>query len=360
MRLSDFDYNLPKDLIAQYPVERRSDCRLLVLDRKDKRIYDRTFYDILDYFKKGDCLVLNNTKVKPCRLIGQKLNTGGKVDVLFLDRVGKNIYKCLIKTNHRLNDATHIAFSNDLIGRFLETDSNTSIIEFNRESLKHFLDKRGLMPLPPYIKRPPDKNDKILYQTVFAKICGAVASPTAGLHFTKDLLNKLSRKGVKILYVTLHVNYATFKPVEVDDITKHKMYTEYFILPEKTADQINNSKKNGGRIIAVGTTTIRVLESAVRNSGSKSLGLKSRRGWTDLFIYPPYDFKIADMLLTNFHMPKTTLLMLVSAFINQSRGGGSVCRHRGIKGKDLLLKAYMYAIKRHYRFLSYGDAMLII
>jgi len=342
MQLSDFDYFLPKELIAQYPAKRRTDSRLLVLHRKDGSIEHRRFSDIIDYLNKDDLLILNNTKVFPARLFGRKV-TGGRVEVLLLRNTGEGRWECLI--GGKLKKAEDIVFDDGLKAKAEEDlHAGRKIIRFDDiRGLGERLERLGKAPLPPYIKRDAEMPDKKRYQTVYAKIKGAVAAPTAGLHFSEGLLSKIKKKGVRIKEITLHVGPGTFQPVKCDNISEHKMEPEYFRITEDTAKAVNNVKAKKGRIIAVGTTSAKALESAADDSGMLN-ARNEREGYSKLFIHPPYRFKIADALLTNFHLPKSTLLMLVSAFA----------------GKDLILWAYNEAVKQGYRFYSYGDAMLII
>src|SRR4030066_205023 len=339
MQLSDFDYFLPKELIAQYPAKRRTDSRLLVLHRKDGSIEHRRFSDIIDYLNKDGLLILNNTKVFPARLFGRKV-TGGRVEVLLLRNTGEGRWECLI--GGKLKKAEDIVFDDGLKAK-AEEDlyAGRKIIRFDDiRGLGERLERLGKAPLPPYIKRDAEMPDKKRYQTVYAKIKGAVAAPTAGLHFSEGLLSKIKKKGVRIKEITLHVGPGTFQPVKCDNISEHKMEPEYFRITEDAAKAVNNVKVKKGKIIAVGTTSAKALESAADDSGM----LNAMEGYSELFIHPPYKFKIVDALLTNFHIPKSTLLMLVSAFA----------------GRDLILWAYNEAIKQGYRFYSYGDAMLII
>ena len=335
MKLEEFDYNLPKELIAQYPVQRRDESQMMVLDRKKRSIEHKEFSDFINYLEKGDCLVLNNTKVINARLIG-KSQTGGKAEVFILERLSENKYKVLLKPSSRLRDKK-ICFNNDTQAKVLKTGNPESIVEFDDEV---DLNRLGKVPLPPYIRREPEELDSTRYQTVYAENEGATASPTAGLHFTKEILEEIKKNGVEIAYVTLHVSYGTFAPVLEENIENHQMYREYFELPEETIEKIRKTKSDGKRIIVVGTTTTRVLESNADKLTTYNVQLKTVKGWTALFIYPGYEFKIADSLLTNFH---STLLMLVSAFAD----------------RDFMLKAYEGAIKAKYRFFSYGDCMLI-
>lgn len=336
MKLSDFDYHLPKELIAKYPVEPRDSCRLMVLNREKKSIEHRVFRDIVDYLQEGDLLVLNDTKVIPARLIGKKEKTGANIEVFLLKPVEDNIWEALIKNVRRLKPKDKIVVAQDFFVEFLERQEDKVIVKLHSKDIKEDLEKYGHIPLPPYIERPDEEKDKQLYQTVFAKKEGSVASPTAGLHFTEELLKKVKDKGVNITYITLHVGLGTFKPVKEEDITKHKMHEEFYSIPKESLDLIEKTKESGKSVIAVGTTVVRTLESFVLTGKTE--------GFTDIFIYPPFEFKIVDKLITNFHLPKSTLLMLVSAFAS----------------KDFILKAYNEAVKQKYRFFSYGDAMFII
>ena len=314
MKTSDFYYDLPQELIAQDPLEDRSSSRLMHLSLKDGSIEHRHFTDILDYLHKGDCLVINDTKVIPARLYGHKEETGALIEILLLKRRENDIWECLVDEGNRL-------------------------IQFHYEGIfEEILDQLGEMPLPPYITHK--LKDKNRYQTVYAKNEGSAAAPTAGLHFTPELLEKVKEKGVNIAHVTLHVGLGTFRPVKVDDVEKHHMHSEFYIVEEDQAKLINDTKKNGGRVISVGTTSCRTLESAAGEDGI----VKAGSGWTEIFIYPGYKFKAIDGLITNFHLPESTLLMLVSA----------------LAGKEHIMAAYEEAVKERYRFFSFGDAMLII
>ncbi|MBX0312650.1 MAG: tRNA preQ1(34) S-adenosylmethionine ribosyltransferase-isomerase QueA [Sulfurihydrogenibium sp.] len=336
MKLSDFDYHLPKELIAKYPAQPRDSCRLMVLNRKDKTIEHKIFRDVIDYLKPGDTLVLNNTKVIPARLIGKKEKTGANIEVFLLRPIEDNIWEALIKNVRRLKKNQKIIISDDFYVEFLDRDDEKAIVKIYSKDIKSDLEKYGHVPLPPYIEREDEEKDKDYYQTVFAEKEGSVASPTAGLHFTKELLEKIKEKGVNIAYITLHVGLGTFKPVKTEDITKHKMHEEYFTIPKETLEMIKKTKENKKSVVAVGTTVVRALETYGKFGKTE--------GFTDIFIYPPYEFKIVDKLITNFHLPKSTLLMLVSAFAD----------------RDFILRAYNEAIKEKYRFFSYGDAMLIV
>ena len=339
MRLSDFDYFLPKELIAQHPSDKRDGSRLLVLHKDTGKIEHRVFNDIVDYFHKGDLLVLNNTRVVPARLVGKK-ETGGRVEALILRAQG-NEYEALLKPTRGCKVGSRLIFGDGkLIAEISRIRDGRRFLKFNSNgNFEELLDKFGAMPLPPYIKRESADLDKDRYQTVYADKKGAVAAPTAGLHFTNDILSRISKAGVDVGYITLHVGYGTFKPVKYEDITKHKMEEEYFEIEKEIVGKL---KDNRGRMIAVGTTTCRTIETIA--SEMSGLGQKAYHGCTDLFIYPGYRFGVVDALLTNFHLPKTTLLMLVSAFC----------------GRELLFKVYKEAIKERYRFYSYGDAMLIL
>ncbi|MCM8800496.1 MAG: tRNA preQ1(34) S-adenosylmethionine ribosyltransferase-isomerase QueA [Candidatus Omnitrophica bacterium] len=327
-RLSDFDYSLPKELIAQYPLRRRITARLLVLNRKEKRIEHRLFKDLPEYFQEGDLLVLNDTKVLPVRLVGRR-PSGAKVEVLLLTKKEDLIFDVLIKPKRvRINE--RLIFDNGRLEGILTAKDQITFLAKDIQQIY----KAGRMPLPPYIKRQPTKLDEIYYQTVYAKNPGSIAAPTAGLHFNHRLIRQINLK-VNIAYLTLHISYGTFRPVRIEDITQHKIDKEYFSIPESTIKLIRETNFNKKRIFAVGTTTLRALESY-------SLGIKE--GYTDLFIYPGYQFRLVDCLITNFHLPRTTLFMLVCAFA----------------GIELIKKAYQEAIDKRYRFYSYGDAMLII
>jgi len=349
MKLKDFDYNLPKELIAQKPVYPRDYSRLLVLDRKSKQLTHQHFYNVGDFFHKGDVLVLNNTKVIPARLIGKKSETGGKVEIFLIQPNIKNLdnYKWenewIVIGRPKLNQGQKIVFNKGLGGEIIKVLGQERIIRFNKseEDLKKIIFQIGQTPIPPYIKSP-DKEKKLQkeYQTVFAKYLGSVAAPTAGFHFTPKLLKQLQKQGVKIEYVTLHVSLGTFQPVKEENIKKHQMHLEWAMIDKTTAKRLNQYKKNKQRIISVGTTACRTLESFCSKNGK----LKSGAKFTDIFIYPSYKFRFIDGLITNFHLPKSTLLMLVSAFASQK----------------LIKRVYREAIKKKYRFYSFGDAMLII
>lgn len=330
MRLSDFDYNLPKELISQYPLKQRDSCRLMVLDCKNKAIKHTVFSNITEYLRKGDLLVLNNTKVLPARLFGTRL-TGGRVEVLLLNKKRNLVFDALIKPNRvKLNEK--IIFNGNKIEGFVSAKNEVTFYADN----EHQIYQQGVMPLPPYIKRPAQDEDNVYYQTVYASCSGSIASPTAGLHFTDDLILKIKSCGVNFAYLTLHVGLGTFKPVKTDDITRHKMEPEDFYISGDTLRLIDQTRLSGARVIAVGTTSLRGLETYALK------GIK--QGQTDLFIYPGYKFRIADCLLTNFHLPRTTLFILTCAFT----------------GEQFIKNAYYQAIAEKYRFYSYGDAMLIV
>jgi len=336
LRLSDFDYYLPKELIAQRPLAKRDTCRLLVVDRKQKTVSHKKFKDLKDYLKPGDCMALNDTKVVLARLIGHKAS-GGKVDILLTEQKSSTEFQCLVNSSRPIKKETEVFLKSNVCVTLANGTGKFKAIRFqNASQRRRLIEDCGCAPLPPYIKRLPDKKDRSDYQTVYARRPGAIASPTAGLHFTKDFLSGFRKDGIDIAYLTLHVGLGTFQPVECEDVTGHQMHREWIDIPAVTADKINKTRKNRARIIAVGTTVCRALES--------SAAIRPTKKWTDLFIYPGHRFKFVDALITNFHLPKTTLLMLVSAFC----------------GRDLLLKAYAEAVKKKYRFYSYGDAMLIV
>ncbi len=340
MNLHDFYYELPRELIAQDPLPDRSGSRLLLLDRKTGETEHHIFRDIVDYLNPGDCLAVNNTKVIPARLIGSRAETGAKIEVLLLKRGEDDVWETLVKPGKKAKPGTKILFGGGLLtGEVLEVieDGNRKI-RFQYEGIfEEILDQLGQMPLPPYITH--QLKDKNLYQTVYAKHDGSAAAPTAGLHFTPELLRKIEEKGVLIAHVTLHVGLGTFRPVKVENILEHHMHSEFYMVEEEQARLINETKKQGGRVIAVGTTSCRTLESAAGEDGI----LKAGSGWTDIFIYPGYEFRLTDGLITNFHLPESTLMMLVSA----------------LAGRDRIMNAYAEAVKERYRFFSFGDAMFI-
>ena len=339
MKTEDFNYDLPEELIAQTPLKNRDESRLLVLDKKTGSIEHKHFYDIIEYLNEGDALVLNDTKVLPARLFGIKEETKAHIEILMLKEIENDTWECLTKPAKRVNIGTVIDFGGLLKARALEIKEEGIIVyKFEYKGIFYeILDKLGTMPLPPYIHEKLE--DQSRYQTVYAKEEGSAAAPTAGLHFTKELLNKIEKKGIKIVYITLHVGLGTFRPVNVENINEHKMHSEYYIMSKESADILNETKKKGNKIISVGTTSTRTLETIMNLYGE----FKSCSGWTDIFIYPGYEFKAIDNLITNFHLPKSTLVMLVSA----------------LAGRENILNAYNEAIKLRYRFFSFGDAMLI-
>ena len=340
MKTSDFYYDLPQELIAQTPLTDRSSSRLLSVDKNTGELEHGVFTDILQKINPGDCLVVNNTRVLPARLYGVKEGTGGKIEFLLLNRKEENIWEVILKPGKKARPGARFIFGDGLLtAEILDTvNDGNRLVEFHYEGIwEEVLDKLGEMPLPPYITCKLE--DKERYQTVYSKHNGSAAAPTAGLHFTKELMSALQEKGVKIAYVTLHVGLGTFRPVKVDDVENHKMHSEFYIIDKETAEVINTTKKNGGRIISVGTTSTRVLETVADENGY----VKEATGWTDIFIYPPYKLKCPDALITNFHLPESTLLMLVSAF----------------SSKEIMMNAYKEAVKEKYRFFSFGDAMFI-
>ena len=340
MKTDDFDFELPEELIAQEPILKRDSSRLMVVDKKTGSISHHVFTDIVDLLNKGDVLVLNDTKVIPARLFGIKENTSAHIEVLLLNNIENNIWSCLVKPAKRVKEGTIISFGDGLLkAKCLEVDDEgIRKIEFKYDGIfMEILDKLGTMPLPPYIKTK--LKDKDRYQTVYAKNIGSAAAPTAGLHFTKELLEKIKNKGIIICYVTLHVGLGTFRPVKVEDVSKHKMHSEYYEMNEETANTLNKAKEEGRRIISVGTTSVRVLETVM----NKYNYFCKCSGWTDIFIYPGYKFKAIDNLITNFHLPKSTLIMLVSA----------------LASREIILNAYKEAVKEKYRFFSFGDSMFI-
>ena len=340
MEVKDFWYDLPQELIAQDPLEDRSSSRLLVLDKDTGEITHKHFYDIIDYLDEGDCLVLNETKVIPARLMGVKKDTGAVVEILLLKRKSKTVWECLVKPGKKCRVGAVIEFGEGLLTGTVSdiVEEGNRIIEFEFDGIfEEILDKLGTMPLPPYITHT--LKDRNRYQTVYAKNDGSAAAPTAGLHFTKELLKDIEDKGVKLAKVTLHVGLGTFRPVKVSDVRQHHMHSEFFQVSKEAADIINSTRANGKRVICVGTTSTRTVESASDDKGY----LKEKSGWTDIFIYPGYKFKVSDALITNFHLPESTLVMLVSA----------------LAGREKVLHAYEEAVKEKYRFFSFGDAMFI-
>ena len=340
MNVKDFYFDLPEELIAQVPLEDRSSSRLMVLNRREKSIQHKGFTDLLGYLNKGDCLVLNNTRVLPARLIGAKRETHGKVEFLLLNRENKTDWEVMVKPGKKAKPGAFIEFGEGkLSAEVLEVMSGGNRkVRFEFEGIfEEVLDELGTMPLPPYITESLEDQER--YQTVYSKHNGSAAAPTAGLHFTQELLEEIKAKGIKIAYVTLHVGLGTFRPVKVDNILEHEMHSEYCYILEEDAKVINESKNAGGKVFAVGTTSLRTLESLSNKDGS----VQPKNMWTDIFIYPGYTFKAIDGLITNFHLPESTLIMLVSA----------------LAGKEFVLKAYQEAIKERYRFFSFGDAMII-
>ena len=340
MKTSDFYYDLPEELIAQDPLEDRSSSRLLVLDKKTGETEHHVFREIVNYLDPGDCLVINDTKVIPARLIGAKEETGAKIEVLLLKRGADDVWETLVKPGRKAKPGTRISFGDGLLtGEVVDiVDEGNRLIHFEYEGIfEEILDRLGQMPLPPYITH--QLKDKDRYNTVYAEHPGSAAAPTAGLHFTPELLEKIRDKGVDIAHVTLHVGLGTFRPVKVDDVENHHMHSEFYMIDETAAEKINRAKENGKRVICVGTTSCRTIESAADENGR----LKACSWWTDIFIYPGYQFKILDALITNFHLPESTLVMLVSA----------------LAGRDHVLAAYEEAVRERYRFFSFGDAMFI-
>ncbi len=340
MKVTDFDYDLPEELIAQDPLEKRSNSRLMVLDKNTGEISHQHFYDIKNYLKAGDCLVINNTRVIPARLYGARVGSGGKVEILLLKRKSDNVWECLVKPGKKARPGMEISFGDGLLlGKITDiVDEGNRLIEFSYEGIfEEILDKLGEMPLPPYITHRLEDRDR--YQTVYAKYDGSAAAPTAGLHFTPELLSEIKDMGVKVAEVTLHVGLGTFRPVKEEEVLDHHMHSEYYEITQEACDIINETKAHGGRVISVGTTSTRTLESAV----VAGQPLVPKSGWTEIFIYPGYEFKVIDGLITNFHLPQSTLIMLVSA----------------LAGREHVLHAYEVAVKERYRFFSFGDAMLI-
>lgn len=340
MDVKDFYYDLPEELIAQDPLEDRSGSRLLVLDKKTGEVEHKVFRDIIDYIRPGDCLVINNTKVIPARLYGVKEGTEAKIEILLLKRKENDIWETLVKPGKKCKVGTKIAFGEGLLtGEIVDVvEEGNRLIQFQYEGIfEEILDRLGQMPLPPYITH--QLKDKNRYQTVYAKYDGSAAAPTAGLHFTPELLEQVKQKGAKIAEVTLHVGLGTFRPVKENDVLKHHMHSEFYRIEQSEADKINQTKREGGRVIAVGTTSTRTLEAAADENGL----LREISGWTEIFIYPGYQFQVIDALITNFHLPESTLVMLVSA----------------LAGREHVLNAYETAVKEKYRFFSFGDAMFI-
>jgi len=348
MKLSDFEYEFPRQLIARYPAEPRDQSRLMVLHRDSGRIEHRVFADIGDYFGKGDTLVVNDTKVFPARLYGNKEKTGARIEVFLLRELNaeSRLWDVIVDPARKIRIGNKLYFDNGLVAEVIDNTTSRGrtirfVFEGDNHELYEMIDEIGETPIPPYIKRDVEPADRDRYQTMFARERGAVAAPTAGLHFTPDIMQKLTKKGVQLAPVTLHVGLGTFRPVEVEDLTKHRMDSEFYHIPPGTADAVNSAlESSANHVTAVGTTVVRAIESSL----SASYTLKANRGWTDKFIYPPYEFRIAERLLTNFHMPRSTLLMLVAAFA----------------GYDFVMEAYREAIREEYRLFSFGDAMLIL
>ncbi len=341
MKRQDFYYELPEELIAQDPLEDRSSSRLLVLDKKSGAVSHHIFREITEYLHRGDCLVINDTKVIPARLIGSKIGTDAKIEVLLLKRKENNIWETLVKPGKKAKAGTKISFGDGLlIGEVTDiVEEGNRLIQFSFEGIfEEILDRLGQMPLPPYITH--QLQDKNRYQTVYARHTGSAAAPTAGLHFTPELLREIQKKGIEVAEVTLHVGLGTFRPVKAEEITDHHMHSEYYQIGEDAAAKINRAKRAGGRIVCVGTTSCRTVESAAGTDGY----LEAKSGWTDIFIYPGYQFKVLDALITNFHLPESTLIMLVSA----------------LAGREHVLAAYEKAVEERYRFFSFGDAMLVV
>lgn len=340
MKVSDFDFYLPEELIAQHPLEKRDASRLMVLDKKTGSIEHKSFHDVVDYLNEGDTLVLNNTRVMPARLIGEKENTGGKIEFLLLKRIEGDKWECLAKPGKRAKVGQRFTFGEGKLKCQVVdiVEEGNRVIEFSYDGIfEQVLDELGEMPLPPYITERLEDRER--YQTVYSKEKGSAAAPTAGLHFTEELLNEIKAKGINIAYLTLHVGLGTFRPVKVDDINEHIMHSEFYHLDKENAEIINETKKRGNRVIAVGTTSTRTLETI----GDENGFVREQSGWTDIFLYPGYKYKVIDELITNFHLPESTLIMLVSA----------------LAGKENVMNAYNEAVKERYRFFSFGDSMLI-
>ena len=341
MKLSDFNYNLPEELIAQDPLEKRDNSRLMVLHRETGELEHKHFYDVIDYLNPGDCLVVNNTKVIPARLMGVKEETGASIEVLLLKRKEEKVWETLVKPGKKARVGARISFGDGLlVGEVIDVvEEGNRLIRFEYDGIfEEILDQLGQMPLPPYITH--QLQDKNRYQTVYAKYDGSAAAPTAGLHFTEELLQKIQDKGIRIAKVTLHVGLGTFRPVKEENVLDHHMHSEFYIVDEEAANIINETKTNGGRVISVGTTSTRTLETVAEPDGH----IPVKSGWTDIFIYPGYRFKAVDCLITNFHLPESTLIMLVSALAD----------------RETILHAYETAVEEKYRFFSFGDAMLIL
>ena len=340
MKVSEFNYNLPEELIAQHPYDKRDEARLMILDRENQKYEHKIFRDIIDYLKPGDCLVINNTKVIPARLYGKK-DTGANVEFLLLKRIEGDVWEAMVRPGSKIKPGTKVSFGEGLLkAEVLDVlEGGNRKVKFEYKGIfNEILDQIGLMPLPPYIKEKLEDKDK--YQTVYAKYDGSAAAPTAGLHFTEELLEKIKQKGVEVANVTLHVGIGTFRPVKVENIEEHQMHSEHYYIKKEDVEKINRAKQTGNRVIAVGTTSCRVLESVADENGM----LKEVEGHTSIFIYPGYKFKCIDCLITNFHLPESTLIMLVSS----------------LAGKDFVMNAYEEAVKEKYKFFSFGDAMIIL
>lgn len=341
-RLSNFKYHLAEKLIAQEPLERRDQSRMLVVDRESREFRDEQFTDIVKYVDSGDCLVVNSSRVFPARLYGYKEKTEAEIEVFLLRRLTEELWEVLVKPARKVRTGNTIMIGDEIACEVIDnTTSGGRVVRFHYEGdFSGLVEKYGRPPLPPYIKRDPSDMDRQRYQTIFAKTSGSVAAPTAGMHFTDELVKKIKKKGVEVVTTILHVGLGTFRPVQVEDLSRHRMDSEYYEIDDKAVKSINRAIERGNRIISVGTSVTRTLETVANFNG----GVKPARGWTDKFIYPPYHFKVVDRLVTNFHLPGSTLLMLVSAFADQ----------------ELIMKAYRHAIKEKYRFYSYGDAMIIL
>lgn len=341
MKTSDFYYELPQELIAQTPLQKRDASRLMVLDRQSGTIEHRVFSDLKEFLRPGDCLVMNDSRVLPARLLGHRLPGGGAAEVLLLRDKGDGVWECLVKPGRHLREGTRITFGDSTLTATVQAvlETGNRLVKFHYEGIfLEVLERLGKMPLPPYIKEELADGER--YQTVYSRVTGSAAAPTAGLHFTKELLLQLEMAGVRLAYVTLHVGLGTFRPVKVDDVTQHHMHSEFCMLSAETAEALNETRQNGGRVICVGTTSCRTLESMVQPDGS----FAETSAWTDIFIYPGYHFRAMDGLITNFHLPESTLIMLVSAFA----------------GYEHVMNAYNVAVQERYRFFSFGDAMLIL
>ena len=340
MKTHDFYFDLPQELIAQTPLERRDTSRLMVLDPATQRIEHRHFYDLIDYLNPGDCLVMNDSRVLPARLLGKRMPTGGAVEVLLLTDRGNKTWECLVKPGRKLHEGAQISFGDGALTAEVTQvlESGNRLVQFHYDGIfLEILERLGKMPLPPYIKEELEDGER--YQTVYSRVSGSAAAPTAGLHFTKELLERIEQKGVHLAYITLHVGLGTFRPVKVEDVTAHHMHSEFCMISAETAALLNETRRAGKRIVCVGTTSCRTLESLADENG----GFAERSAWTDIFIYPGYRFRAMDALVTNFHLPESTLIMLVSAFA----------------GYDFTMRAYREAVQERYRFFSFGDAMLL-